>query len=113
LHRSDRATFSQNFSENYLLEPVRSGQVILPAGPVGEPFVDADDIADVAAVMLTQDRRPGQIYELTGRRLLTFADAAAEIAAATGRAIGYTRVPAACYAEALAAEGVPPRSSSC
>ena len=49
----------------------------------------------------------GQTYELTGPRLLTFADAVAEIAAATGRTIGYAPVPAADYAEALAAEGVP------
>ena len=99
--------FDQNFSESYLLEPVVSGHVFLPAGPVGEPFLDADDIADVAAAALTQAGHTGQVYELTGPRLLTFADAVAEIAAATGRSIGYTAVPAADYAEALAAEGVP------
>jgi uncharacterized protein YbjT (DUF2867 family) len=99
--------FDQNFSEGYLLEPVISGHVFLPAGPAGEPFLDADDIADVAAAVLTQAGHTGQVYELTGPRLLTFADAVAEIAAATGRPIGYTAVPAADYAEALAAEGVP------
>jgi uncharacterized protein YbjT (DUF2867 family) len=99
--------FDQNFSESYLLEPVMSGHVFLPAGPAGEPFLDADDIADVAAAVLTQTGHTGQVYELTGPQLLTFADAVAEIAAATGRPIGYTAVPAADYAEALAAEGVP------
>jgi len=99
--------FDQNFSEGYLLEPVMSGHVFLPAGPAGEPFLDADDIADVAAAVLTQAGHTGQVYELTGPRLLTFADAVAEIAAATGRPIGYTAIPAADYAEALAAEGVP------
>jgi uncharacterized protein YbjT (DUF2867 family) len=99
--------FSQNFSEGYLLEPVVSGHVALPAGPVVEPFVDVEDIADVAAAVLTQDGHSGQVYELTGPRLLTFADAVAEIAAATGRPIGYRPVPAADYARALAAEGVP------
>jgi uncharacterized protein YbjT (DUF2867 family) len=99
--------FDQNFSEGYLLEPVISGHVFLPAGPAGEPFLDADDIADVAAAVLTQAGHTGQVYELTGPRLLTFADAVTEIAAATGRPIGYTAVPAADYAEALAAESVP------
>jgi len=99
--------FNQNFSEGYLLEPVLSGHVALPAGPAGEPFLDADDVADVAAAALTQDGHSGQVYELTGPRLLTFADAVAEIAAATGRTIGYTPIPAADYAAALAAEGVP------
>jgi uncharacterized protein YbjT (DUF2867 family) len=99
--------FDQNFSEGYLLEPVMSGHVFLPAGPAGEPFLDADDIADVAAAVLTQSGHTGQVYELTGPRLLTFADAVAEVAAATGRPIGYTAVPATDYTEALAAEGVP------
>jgi uncharacterized protein YbjT (DUF2867 family) len=99
--------FDQNFSESFLLEPVVSGHVALPAAAVGEPFVDADDIADVAAAVLTQAGHSGQIYEVTGPRLLTFAEAVAEIAAAAGRPIGYTAVPAADYAEALAAEGVP------
>jgi len=99
--------FAQNFSEGYLLEPVVSGQVVLPVGAVGEPFVDADDIADVAAATLTQAGHTGQVYELTGPRLLTFADAVAQIAATTGRPIGYTAVPAAGYAEGLAAQGVP------
>ena len=99
--------FDQNFSEGYLLGPVLSGHVVLPVPAVGEPFVDADDIADVAAAVLTQAGHAGQAYELTGPRLLTFADAVAEIAAATRRPIGYTAVPAADYAEAMAAEGVP------
>ena len=73
--------FNQNFSEGYLLEPVLAGEVALPAGDVREPFVDADDIADVAVAALTDDRHVGRLYELTGPRLLTFADAVGEIAA--------------------------------
>jgi uncharacterized protein YbjT (DUF2867 family) len=99
--------FSQNFSENYLLDPVLDGEVILPAGPVPEPFVDADDIADVAAEALTGAGHAGQVYEVTGPRLLTFADAVQVIAAATGRQIGFTSVPVAGYVAALEAEGVP------
>ncbi|MGW0883428.1 NAD(P)H-binding protein [Streptomyces sp. NPDC002671] len=99
--------FSQNFSESYLLEPVLGGEVVLPAGEVGEPFVDADDIAEVAAAVLTEDGHVGRTYELTGPRLLTFADAVAVIAEAAGRVVSYVPVPAADYAAALAAEGVP------
>ena len=69
------AWFSQNFSENYLLEPLQAGEVALPAGDVPEPFVDADDIADVAVAALTEGGHAGQVYELTGPRLLTFAEA--------------------------------------
>ncbi|MFD0539989.1 SDR family oxidoreductase [Actinomadura luteofluorescens] len=71
--------FAQNFSESYLLDPVVSGEVVLPQGEVREPFVDADDIADVAASVLTEDGHSGRTYELTGPRLLTFAEAVAAI----------------------------------
>jgi uncharacterized protein YbjT (DUF2867 family) len=61
--------FAQNFSEDYWLEQVRSNEVALPAGDTAEPFVDADDIADVAVAALTDDRHVGELYELTGPRL--------------------------------------------
>src|SRR3546814_12586863 len=48
--------FNQNFSEGILLPAVLSGLVALPAGQHGEPFVDADDIADVAVAALTDIR---------------------------------------------------------
>ena len=69
-----------------------AGEIALPAGDVREPFVDADDIADVAVAALTEDGHVGQLYELTGPRLLTFADAAGEIAKATGREVRYVPV---------------------
>ena len=98
--------FNQNFSENYLLEPILAGEVALPAPDVGEPFVDADDIADAAVAALTDDaltddKHIGQLYELTGPRLLTFAQAIAEIAQASGREIRYVQVPMDDYVVAL------------
>jgi uncharacterized protein YbjT (DUF2867 family) len=65
------------------------------------------DIADVAATVLTDDPHAGRIYELTGPRLLTFADAVATIAEATGRAIRFERVSADDFAAALHTDGVP------
>ncbi len=100
--------FNQNFSENYLLDPVVSGEVVLPAGNVGEPSVHADDIADVAVAALTADRHVGQLYELTGPRLLTFAEAVEEIAKAVGRDIRYVQVSADQYASALVEAELPP-----
>lgn len=100
--------FNQNFSESYLLEPILAGEVALPAGAVGEPFVDADDIADVAAEALTEDGHAGQLYELTGPRLWTFADAVAEIARVARRDIRYVQVPMEAYAAALEQAQLPP-----
>ncbi|RFM26765.1 NAD(P)H-binding protein [Deminuibacter soli] len=99
--------FMQNFSESYLLEPVLAGHMALPAGDTGEPFVDADDIADVAVAALTQPGHANQLYEVTGPRLLTFREAVAEIAAATDRAIQYEQVSSEAYASMLNEYGVP------
>jgi len=99
--------FNQNFSESYLLDPVIAGEVAVPAGGVPEPFVDADDIADVAVAALTEDGHVGQLYELTGPRMLTFAEATAEIGKALDREIAFVNVSPAEYAAGLAAEGVP------
>jgi uncharacterized protein YbjT (DUF2867 family) len=99
--------FNQNFSENYLRDPVLDGEVLLPAGGVREPFIDADDIADVAVAALTEEGHVGRVYEVTGPRLLTFADAVAEIAAATCREIRYVQVSPEQYASALTEHGVP------
>jgi uncharacterized protein YbjT (DUF2867 family) len=98
---------SQNFSEHFLYEPVLDGVIALPAGDVAEPFVDAEDVADVAVAALSDDRHIGQVYELTGPRLLTFADAAHDIAEATGRDVQYVPVTAEEYRAAAAAAGVP------
>ena len=58
--------FAQNFSEDYLLDDVLGGEVVLPAGNVGEPFVDADDIANAAVAALTEEGHASQLYELIG-----------------------------------------------
>jgi uncharacterized protein YbjT (DUF2867 family) len=99
--------FAQNFSETFWLEEILSGELTLPAGDVPEPFVDAGDIADVAVAALTDDRHIGQVYELTGPRLLTFADAVKEIGQAVGREIRYVPVSIEDYAAAAAEQRVP------
>ena len=99
--------FAQNFSEEYWRDQVLIGEVALPAGNTPEPFVDADDIADVAVAALTDDRHIGQVYELTGPRLLTFDGAVQEIAQATGREIRYVPISVEEFAAAGAEQGVP------
>src|SRR5215207_9388649 len=102
------AWFMQNFDENYLLEPILSGEVALPSGNVPEPFVDAGDIADVAVAALTEDGHVGHVYELTGPRLLTMEEAVGEIAKATGREIRFVPVTLEEYESVLAEADVPP-----
>lgn len=85
--------FHQNFSEGSFLDQVAAGHVALPTGNTGEPFIDTDDIADVAVIALTEDKYNGQILELTGPRLLTFKEATGEISKATGRTIHFEQIP--------------------
>jgi uncharacterized protein YbjT (DUF2867 family) len=100
--------FMQNFSEDYMLDHVLSGEIRLPAGEVPTPFLDIDDLADIAVEALTDDRHVGELYELTGPRSVTFAEAAAEIGGAAGREIRYTPVSLEQHAAELADHGVPP-----
>jgi uncharacterized protein YbjT (DUF2867 family) len=101
------AFFSQNFNEGAWLEEVLAGSVSLPVRDVQEPFVDADDIADVVVAALTDDRHVGQLYELTGPRLLSFEDAVAEVAAAAGRHIDFVSVSIDDYVAILKEYGLP------
>jgi uncharacterized protein YbjT (DUF2867 family) len=102
------AWFMQIFSEDYLLDPIRAGELVLPAfdGQL-DPFVDTDDIADVAVAALTEPGHEGEIYELTGPRLLSFPGAVAEIAKANGRDITYVPVSVEEYVAGAAEHGIP------
>ncbi|MBB4662790.1 NAD(P)H-binding protein [Conexibacter arvalis] len=101
------AWFMQNFSEGAFRDLVLAGEVALPVGDVPEPFVDLDDVADVAVAALTESGHAGRLYELTGPRLMTFADAVAEIGAAAGREVAYAPVPLDAFLDALRGDGLP------
>ncbi len=99
--------FNQNFSEGAFIDMVHAGEIALPAGDTPEPFVDVDDIADVAVAALTEAGHHGEVYEVTGPRLMTFHDIATELSRATGREIRYTEIPHDAFIDAVAASGAP------
>ncbi|TCO62465.1 uncharacterized protein YbjT (DUF2867 family) [Actinocrispum wychmicini] len=99
--------FSQNFSEDLWHATLRSGRLALPTGAVPEPFIDAQDIADVAAVLLTSDGHHEQVYDISGPQAFTFGEAVATIAKAAGREIDYVELTPAEYQAELRAAGVP------
>ncbi len=84
--------FMQNFDEGLFAPEFEAGHLAFSAGAVREPFLDVDDVADVAVAMLVGDVPVNRVYELTGPELMTFAEATAAIAAATGRTITYTEI---------------------
>lgn len=99
--------FFQNFSEDFLLQPVRSGALRLPAGNGKEAFVDADDIAEVAVAALTDERHNGKSYDLTGPRSLSFEEIADEIRRGAGHDVKYVPLDPADYVAEQVAQGVP------
>ena len=100
------SNFDQNFDEDLFHAPLVAGELALPAGEVPEAFLDVEDVADVAAAVLTEpDGHAGRVYELTGPRELTFAEAVGMIARASGRPLTYTQVSPAEYVAALVGQG--------
>lgn len=99
--------FLQNFSEGNFLEPILAGHVALPAGDIAEPFIDIDDIAEIAVAALTTNGHTGKLYEVTGLRSLTFKEVIAAIATATGQPIQYQRISMEAYAGMLQEYGLP------
>ena len=99
--------FWQNFSEGAFAEMVRAGRIVLPAGDIPEPFVHIDDIADVAVAALTQPNRQSKIYDVTGPRLLTFAEVAVELSQAIGHTIEYQQIPHETFLKTMTESGLP------
>ena len=99
--------FHQNFSEGAFIDMVLAGTITLPAGDIPEPFVDVDDIADVAFTALTEEGHNGEIYEVTGPRLMTFNDIADDLSRATGREITFQSVPHDAFVNGVAESGAP------
>lgn len=99
--------FAQNFDEGAFVESVLAGEVALPVGDVREPFIDAGDIADVVVAALTEDGHAGEVYEVTGPRLMTFADAVGEIAEASGREVRFVTIPREAFLAGVEQAGLP------
>ncbi|MEM1250703.1 MAG: NAD(P)H-binding protein [Acidobacteriota bacterium] len=99
--------FDQNFSEGAFADMVLAGQLVLPAASTPEPFVDVDDIADVVVAALTEEGHAGELYEVTGPRLMSFDDIAQDLSAATGRRIEYVPVPHDAFVAGVRDSGAP------
>lgn len=98
------SVFNQNFSDSFA-DAIRYGQLSMPVGDIQEPFIDAEDIADVAFAALTENGHTGQAYELTGPRLLTLPEVVRELSVAIGRPVIFTPVSVEDYATELIQHG--------
>jgi uncharacterized protein YbjT (DUF2867 family) len=99
--------FNQNFSENFFLDPILAGEVALPRTLAAEPFVDVEDLVDIAVAALNTSAHSRRLYELTGPKAITFADGIDQIARASGRNIAYVPVSMDDYRAELVRQQVP------
>ena len=93
--------FMQNFSENFMIEGILNGELMLPAGDIPEPFVDVDDIAEVAVAALTRPELRNRVFEVSGPEALLFSECVAEISKAVGYPIKFTQVPVDAFVDGL------------
>ena len=99
------AWFAQNFSEGYLRDPILGGVLPMPGGEIAEPIIDIDDIADVVVAALTEEGHLGERYEVTGPRLMTFAEMAEVLTTALGRPIQHLPISFEDFHANVAASG--------
>jgi uncharacterized protein YbjT (DUF2867 family) len=99
--------FNQNFSESFFLDPIRVGQVALPKAEAKVPYVDTDDIADMAVEVILNDQHRNQLYELTGPKVYSFREVIELISRETGRTIQFTEINLPSYIDMLRNHDVP------
>ncbi|MEM0967976.1 MAG: NmrA family NAD(P)-binding protein [Verrucomicrobiota bacterium] len=99
--------FNQNFSESFFRDLLMGGTFAVPNAHVGEGYVDANDIADVATAALIEEGHEGQIYQLTGPELLTFRDIAVIFQEVTGRELNVVDVSREEFVAGLEAAQLP------
>lgn len=99
--------FMQNFSEGFMIEGIVAGELMLPAGDIAEPFIDIDDIADVAVAALTRPELRNRLFEVSGPRAMTFGQCVSEISAAVGYPVRFTQISIEAFVDELRAQGLP------
>lgn len=99
--------FNQNWSESFFLEPILTGEVALPMSNVLIPFVDANDIAEVAATVLIDESYNGEIIEVTGPELITFKDIVNIISKTSNRSLNFYDITLEQYIDGMKQMQIP------
>jgi uncharacterized protein YbjT (DUF2867 family) len=99
--------FMQNFNTFWLQGIREQGKILLPAGTAKVSFIDARDIAAVAARLLTSDDQRNRDFDITGAEALDHGEVARILSAAAGRTIVYEEIEPQTLKKGLLAAGVP------
>lgn len=100
--------FMDNFHTYWHALIIQAGVIPVPAADARTAFIDARDIAAAAAAALSSDRFDGRAFSLTGPAALTYAEAAAILAAAAGRDISYAPVEDTDFLQSMITAGLSP-----
>ena len=87
---------------------VGRSMLALPMADARIASIDVDDLAEVAANVLTGAGHEGNIYPLTGPEALSMSEVAAMLSTVVGKPIAYVDVPPADATRASLAAGIPP-----
>lgn len=99
--------FMQNFNTFWLHGIQSAGQIFLPVGAAKGSFIDARDIAAVAARLLSGAEFDNRDFDLTGARALDHAEVAAILTQTTGKQIGFTDITPEAMLQGLMGAGLP------
>ena len=99
--------FMQNFDEVHARDVCEHDELFVPAGGGETSFIDARDIADVAAVTLTESGHRNCAYDVTGPEALDYKEAATVFSDVLGREITYPQPGAVAFARRWLARGEP------
>jgi uncharacterized protein YbjT (DUF2867 family) len=99
--------FMQNFNSFWIQGILEQGKIFLPVGDAKGSFIDARDIAAVAATLLTSDTFANQDFDLTGAESLDHHEVAAILSEVTGKTITYQEVSPEAMRSNLLAAGLP------
>jgi uncharacterized protein YbjT (DUF2867 family) len=99
--------FMQNFNTFWVHGIQTQGKILLPTSQAKGSYIDARDIAAVAAVLLTSTQHANQAFDLTGAEALDHTQVAAVLSQAAGRSIVYEDIPSEAMRAGLLQAGLP------
>lgn len=99
--------FLQNFNTFWIQGILEQKKILLPAGLAKVSFIDAKDIAAVAAKLLTSDEHNKKAFDLTGSVAVDHQQVAQAISSATGERIVYENIAPESLKAGLLQAGLP------
>jgi uncharacterized protein YbjT (DUF2867 family) len=100
----------QSFMQNTLMAAptvASQGRIFQPMKDGRLGMIDARDIGEVAAKILTDDGHEGKIYTLTGPAAISFYDVAEALSEVLDKEVGYVSIPPERAKEAMLSRGIP------